>query len=92
MHEESLEGLQQFKHFEDVRKEFLRRARRNEFPTIKLMVYLNFGMVIVQEPQLLEQLSRYGIDTLYPKLTWFDKITLADIVSKLGLPWGDRVF
>jgi len=92
MHDQSTKELTQLQHYQDVRKEFMRRASRHEFPAIKLMVYLNFGMVIVEDAQLLEQLCRYGLDTLYPKLNWLDKITLVDVVSKLGLPWMDKVF
>lgn len=60
--------------YEDVMATYARRANRQEFPTIKYIVYLNFATVIQMDGETIDSLLRYGNDILYPKLQWPDKL------------------
>ena len=40
--------------------------------------------------KLLEDLARYGADTLYPKMMWQDKITILDLVAKMQPKYKQR--
>lgn len=56
------------------------RLTRKEFAAVKYIVYLQFAaMILSNDSDKVDDLIRYGFDTLYPKLTWFDKVTALDI-------------
>ena len=44
---------------------------------------MQYATCVAKDMKLLEDLSRYGADTLYQKLMWQDKITILDIVAKM---------
>ena len=39
--------------------------------------------MVAQDQRLLEELLRYGCDTLYPKLMWQDKLAILDLVVRM---------
>jgi hypothetical protein len=67
---------------EKVKAQFLRRAQRKEFPVAKFIIYLNSAVTLVQDIQLMHELLKYGLDVLYPKLQWTDKVNLIDLATK----------
>ena len=74
----------------DILVHFQRRAQRREFSSIKFIIYLQYASVVAKDMKLLEDLSRYGADTLFPKLMWQDKITILDYVAKVQPPYKQR--
>ena len=52
---------------------------RKEFASVKFIVYLQFSLISSQDIEFISRMLRYGIDVLYPKLTWMDKIHILDV-------------
>ena len=75
-----------------MKAQFLRRAERKEFPTSKFIVYLNATVVLGQKMELLHDLMRYGLDHLYPKLVWTDKVQILEFATKSRAPYILKAF
>jgi hypothetical protein len=73
--------LEAVERLEDIKETFRRRANRNEFPTIKYLIYLQFSAVVAQEQELVDGLIRYGFDHLYTKLRPLDRVTALEIAA-----------
>jgi hypothetical protein len=58
---------------------------------VKYLVYLQFGALLGGDQEILDQLIRYGFDTLYPKLRWLDKISALEIASSLNPPYAQKL-
>jgi len=41
---------------------------------------------------LLHDLMRYGLDTMYPKLTWIDKCSILEFANKSKAPYIHKAF
>ena len=67
----------------DIGVHYRRRAERKEFASIKFIIYLQYASAVARDIKIMEDLGRYGADTLYPKLMWQDKITILDMVAKM---------
>ena len=65
----------------------MRRAQRREFPALKYIVYLNSSIIVAQDFKLMNDLLKYGLDVLYPKLQWTDKIQIIDMANKSEAPY-----
>lgn len=77
---------------EEVRQHFERRANRQEFPSLKFLIYLNFACVVQMDAQVIDGLLRYGTDVIYPKLQWPDKLQILDTVNRANMPYRNKVF
>ena len=77
---------------EDVFTHFERRANRQEYPSIRYLVYLNFGCVLQMNGNTVDILMRTGADTIYHKLHWPDKTQLLDLVNRANAPYKQNVF
>ena len=77
---------------EDAIEQFKKRARRREFPAIKYIVYVQFSALVSRDIRLLEELVRYGCDSLYPKLMWQDKIMIVEMMMQLKLDYKQKFF
>jgi hypothetical protein len=66
-----------------VQEIFQRRAERKEFPTVKVLVYLQYSALLGRDQALMDSLVRYGFDDVYHKLRWLDKITALEIACSL---------
>lgn len=75
-----------------VKAQFIRRAERKEFPAVRYLVYLNACVVLGQKMDLLHDLMRYGLDTMYPKLTWIDKCSILEFANKSKAPYILKAF
>lgn len=71
---------------------YQRRASRQEFPALRYIIYLNFAAVIQMNGETIDSLLRYGIDILYPKLQWPDKLQILDICNRANAPYKLIVF
>ena len=74
----------------DILVHYQRRAKRREFASIKFIIYMQYATCVAKDMKMLEDLSRYGADTLYPRLMWQDKITILDIVAKMQPPYRQK--
>jgi hypothetical protein len=77
---------------DDVRRHFERRASRQEFPSMKYLIYLNFACVVQLDGILIDKLLRYGTDEIYPRLHWPDKLQILDTVNRANVPYKNQVF
>lgn len=78
--------------YDRVVADFKRRALRKEFPTTKFIVYLHFSFLVIQEEEIVQSLTRYGCDVLFPKLHWMGRIALMDVCQKLQYEFKDKFF
>lgn len=69
----------------------MRRVARKEFPVVKYLVYLQFGALLGNDQELLDNLIRYGFDTLYPKLRWLEKVSSLEIACSLKPPYSQKL-
>ena len=57
------------------------------FPVVKYLAYLQYGILLSQDQEVLDSLVRYGFDEVYEKLQWLDKITALDVASQLEVAY-----
>jgi len=53
---------------------------------------LNASIIVARDFKLMNDLLIYGLDTLYPRLQWQDKIQIIDMASKSNAPYVQRAF
>jgi hypothetical protein len=70
----------------------LKRAERKEFPAAKYIVYLNSSLIVAQDMKLLHALTQYGLDSLYSKLNWHDKVQILDIANRTEAQYVKKAF
>ncbi len=75
-----------------MKKHFDRRATRQEFPSIKYLIYLNFACVVQMDGKVIDSLLRSGTDVIYPRLCWPDKLQILDTVNRANVAYKHRVF
>ena len=59
---------------DDVMAMFQMRASQQEFSSFHYNAYLRFAIHIQRQEETIDDLLRYGIDILYPKLFWTNKL------------------
>ena len=55
-------------------------------------MYVQFAALVARDVTLLEELVRYGCDTLYSKLMWQDKIMIVEMLMRLNPPYKQKFF
>jgi hypothetical protein len=80
-------GIEKIKGFDQVQAQFRKRAERREFPALRFLVYVNASVMIANDLNLMHDLLRYGLDYIYPKLTWTDKVQILDMANRSQAPY-----
>lgn len=86
------ERISNLKGFSDVKAQFMRRAERREFPIVKYLVYLNSSVIIANDMDLMHDLMKYGLDILYSRLEWTDKVQILDIANRSDATYVQKAF
>lgn len=55
------------------------------------MIYVQFSLLVAKNPELADDLLRYGFDVLYEKLTWLDRSIALQIVTSLRVPYAEKI-
>ena len=92
MQDPSTKLIGKVQRLEEAIAQFKKRARRREFASIKYLVYVQFSALVARDVNLLEELVRYGCDTLYHKLMWQDKIMIIEMLTRLNPPYKQKFF
>ena len=69
----------------------MKRSSRKEFATVNYMIYVQFSLLVAKNPELADDLLRYGFDVLYEKLTWLDRSIALQIVTSLRVPYAEKI-
>ncbi|CDW74094.1 UNKNOWN [Stylonychia lemnae] len=76
-----------FDEFNEIAKIFKERCERKDFATIKYVIYLQFGGIVLNNQAIVDDLVRYGFDFLYPKLQWIDKVISMESAQAISAPY-----
>jgi len=93
MHEniqKAIDNLKNLPYSDRLLADFESRALKREFAACYHSIYVQFAIFYKQDPKLVIGLIQYGADSLFPKLSWHDRIALLDQVRTFDLPFKDK--